>query len=304
MKTFTYTCRDRAGALQHDSLQASDRADALRLIKDMGCIPVSVTERSAKGKISKPFSTLLTPRAVGLAGVVIVLIVGLFVLRLLPKKSEPKSRTAEVRNQTVTNEPTKSPRTVTKAIADNDKMPVVRADTEVIRAQPQAAKPQARVIAPKTFEQPAEKESEDIATEPAFKTLTEQLISMLGRPGEELPPLPLSVDEDLEKDFEKAATNLIPVSETDDERTFAHKANVAQEKEYIKEAKKMGWTPGDYLRELEKKRKEEVAERKAALEILTEVEETSPKEVSTALKELNKSLQEKGILPIDSPTQD
>lgn len=61
----------------------------------------------------------------------------------------------------------------------------------------------------------------------------------------------------------------------------------------------MGWTPAEYIRELEKQRKEEVLNRNTAQEILEQIENEFPNQAEAAREELNKELEKKGILPLD-----
>ena len=93
MKTFGYTLRNKEGALKKGSLQAVDRNDALRQIKAMGCILVSVSEGKslAAGKRA-PWDPATWNRAVWLSVAGVILIAALSVWRAADKK--PAKRTA------------------------------------------------------------------------------------------------------------------------------------------------------------------------------------------------------------------
>jgi hypothetical protein len=134
-----------------------------------------------------------------------------------------------------------------------------------------------------------------------LKSDSEQLIAMLGLPGEEMPPLPIPEHDDLVKDFGNAETNTIVIKETDDDRTAMSKENVAWVKTYIAEAKRMGWTPAQYIQELEKTRKLEALQRNTAAQMMAEIEREYPNDVTAARAELNKELLEKGLKPLDEP---
>jgi hypothetical protein len=79
------------------------------------------------------------------------------------------------------------------------------------------------------------------------------------------------------------------------------KENVAWVKTYIAEAKRMGWTPAQYIQELEKTRKLEALQRNTAAQMMAEIEREYPNDVTAARAELNKELLEKGLKPLDEP---
>ena len=304
MREYVYTYRDPSGALKSNSLQANDRADALKQIRALGFLPVSVAEGHFKKPASNTLARWLNARTLGVAAFLIVLMAGMFFMRGTPKKPLPQSQKKEKAVQKVAPLPKKNPVVTAKVTPrTNESVTASLPVAEEIKPEPKAVKPVEVVVAPKQEKQPAEAKPEKVI-DPPLKTVSEQLIAMLGRPGEITPPLPIAEGQDFEVDFERASGRLIEVTDTDDEKAIAHKANVAQVKEYIKEAKKMGWTPGEYLRELEKKRKEEAAMRSRAQEILAEVENASPAEVSAARKELNKELEKEGIIPLEAPAEE
>jgi hypothetical protein len=303
--SYSYSCRDKNWAIKRGSIQAESREDALRLLKAQGFAPLTVTEGSALR------ATDASPKMFRFVfALVAAVIVGgglLAVMRNQPKRpakfaekqpaAKPKKTVAAPKKErapVALSQPAPAP-----GVAKTLPPPVVPASAP---SQPQAVTkaPQAELMA-SPQQPPPEEQKIEVRT---MTSASEQLISMLGLPGEERPPLPLQEEDSLESDFDQAATNVILVTDDDNDMSIANKANVATVKEYIKQARKMGWTPGEYIRELEKKRLEEAAERLAAQEILSEVEGTAPKEAQTARDELNKELEKKGILPLDPPPEE
>ena len=131
--------------------------------------------------------------------------------------------------------------------------------------------------------------------------MSEQLIAMLGQPGEERPPLPDLTGHTLEEDFLRAAANILVITENDSDELAAAKENVAWVKTYIAEAKKMGWTPGEYIRELEEARRQQALDRREAAALMSEVERDFPGEAGAVRAELNRGLEARGILPLSPP---
>lgn len=304
MKTFTYTYRDKAGALKKSALQAADRLDALRQIRAMGCVPVSVTEGVFKtgSGLPLPFS----PHLVVLTGCVVIFLAFLVVYRLKPGKTHPGR--AERVSATVKHAPKALPAAAAKPDEPLAAAKSPTADKPVRPEKPAESKTVAARHGTGTGVPNAElPEAQKNGEEPGIRnmpTASEQLISMLGMPGEDTPPLPLSEEDTLETDFEKAITNTIYITDKDDEESAARKENVAWVKEYIKEAKKLGWTPGEYLRALEKKRKEEAAFRSEAHRLIGEIENETPEEAPAAREALNKELEKEGLLPLEEPAQE
>lgn len=278
----------------------------MRLLKAQGLAPLSLVEGSAVK------SADATPKIFRLVfALLAAVIVGgglLVVVRNLPKrpaKVAEKQPAAKPKKTASAPKKERAPAPLPKpapapAVAKTLPPPV---DPAPASLQPQAPKTEAPAEEKRQPENvpPPELSEEQKAEMRNMSTASEQLIAMLGQPGEERPPLPIPEEDTLDSDFDNAATNLITVYDTDDDKLIAHKSNVATVKEFIKEARKMGWTPSEYIRELEKKRQEEAAERKAAQEILSEVEDVAPAETRAAREELNKELEKKGIIPLDPP---
>jgi hypothetical protein len=306
MKTFSYKCRDKNWAVKTGSICANDRSEALRELKRQGFVPMSLTEGSATKHAHFLFT--ISPRILSISFGLLVTVTGFVVFLLWPRHPREKGANARIESS-VTHLPPVVTSSKVPASSVVEKMTVISPEPGVsvqdsLPVVKKTAVPSSPVILPQrqtpvmVQASPAEDTPKEIEIL-ALKTPSEQLIGMLGRPGEEVPPLPELPDETLEEDFEKAATNLIVISDRDDAATIAHKENVAWIKEYIKEAKKMGWTPAEYIRELEKQRKEEVLNRNTAQEILEQIENEFPNQAEAAREELNKELEKKGILPLD-----
>ena len=142
--------------------------------------------------------------------------------------------------------------------------------------------------------------------DPPYKSQTEQLISWLESipPGEDVPPLPIDIDDNLEKDADKAAANVIEIGEGDSDEQAAHKENVGWTKLDLEEARKQGWTAAEYLKALEAERNEDaefLRERKREFKEILANPDLTDDQCLQALAEINAELAERGIAPIEPP---
>lgn len=306
MKTYVYNYRNTDGMLKQGSLQAINRGDAIRRINENGHILVAINEGNAlkKPRISSRF---LKPSAVLRIAAVSGVLVTLLVLWHLFKHRKPATIA------TVPLQASQSPlphSTTTRPLRASSAMPDHREVTRVAPDIPLEAESPTQTLTPSIFNQqrpsfiihtPKTETpfNPTIVEEQTLKTPTEQLIGMLGRPGEERPPLPEFPDETLVEDFEKSLRNMIVIKDSDDDETIAHKENVAWIKEYMRKAKEMGWTPAEYLKALEQQRVQEAAERNAAHVLLEEVRKEKPELTKAAREELNADLGNRGILPLE-----
>jgi len=313
MKTFGYTLRDKEGALKKGSLQAVDRIDALRQIKDMGCIPVAVTE--GKGVVPSaraPWNPATWNRAVWMAAAGVVLIAALSVWLTADKKpaKRPAPVTAaagtpsrSVRSALPTNQTVKTVRpapkpvpvpsavgTPTRGVRDETALPRPAVASEKRPHQTPAPKPVAE-------EQKPQRPS-------AYKTKTEQLLAMAMSvpPGSAIPPLPIT--QGLDSDFANSLTNVIVIYDDDDDRTAAIKEDVAITKNQLLELVKQGRSVADVLKEYQDTTNERAEVRNAAQRELTDlIKNGTPEEAKAYLDKVNKAFTELGVEPIAMPRQ-
>jgi len=297
--TFSYTARTSNGSIKRGTLRAETRAEAIALLKAQGDIPLEIIEGSStsasagfdlQSLIQKYRTPLLAVVALGVAVVGVT-----FLLRRSPSSTsttEPlQATTSSTITPTVTGtrppdtsplQTTRTPPSNTQGTSETTRQPTSTAATS----------PGSDIIT----------DEDDIQKEPVkrpYPTITEQLIAMLGRPGEQMPPLPL-VDGLISKDdFTRAMEHVIEISDKDDERSADQKTIVAWVKLHMSEVTNDEWTPEQYLRELEHFRKEQALERRIATEILADVENENPAEAERARQELNAELEAKGILKIE-----
>lgn len=135
--------------------------------------------------------------------------------------------------------------------------------------------------------------------EPAFKTATEQLISMMASapPGSAPPPLPISEDDTLDEDAQKALSTTIVIDDKDDESSATHKENVAWVKEDMRQSlSKEGGTAGSYIQRLYERQKEIEEKRNEEAEKLRKLAEKAAKaQVKAELEAINARLEAEGI---------
>ena len=155
-------------------------------------------------------------------------------------------------------------------------------------------------------------ENQDAETEaprkPVFKTGTEQLIAMVESipPGLPVPPLPIDIDDDLEADADAAATNVIEITEDDDEHAAAHKENVGWTKLDLQEMRKEGWTAAEFIKAIEAERNENAAfyrDRVKEFEELLNDPEASDDDCYAVYDEINKELAERGLPLLNLPVE-
>ena len=298
MKTYVYTCRDKDGTLTRGRLEASDRADALRQLRNQGRLPLSLSEGTlAAHPQTGTRRAVLVAAAVLLAALAVVLI--LAPSWWPPHRPTLPGATSSARQSAGKASPktgVASPDEPVHSAGAEDQLPADARDVSDTRPPVTAAMPD-------TAAGPEENAPEEKPA-PAFKTLSEQLIAMLGQPGEERPPLPDLSGETLEDDFLRASANVLVIMPNDSDALAADKENVAWVKSYIAEAKKMGWTPGEYIRELENTRKQQAMDRREAILFMAEIERDYPDDADAVRTELNSRLEEKGVLPLPVPADE
>ena len=146
-----------------------------------------------------------------------------------------------------------------------------------------------------------------------FKSRTEVLLSMLNSvpPGVAPPPLPFSIDDDLEADADIGAEHVIEITEDDDEATATRKENVGWDKLDLQEMRKEGWTAAEFIKALENERNEDAAfrrEKMQELERMLNDPEASDDDCYALYDELNKELAERGLpklyMPVEGDDED
>lgn len=302
MKGFAYTARDPSGATKSGFIPAADRAAAVRELRAQGLVPVSLDERAAPlaggGRRVPALRTLVLA-----AGVLLVAALLLLVARRRFGRPAPARAAAAVKPAAA--RPAAAPAgqaapavpvvpVVPAASAGRTEAPgspAVSAPAGVAAAAPASLPAAAASGAPPPEPRPA----------PVYKTLTEQLLAMLGRPGEVMPPLPITGEENLAANLREALTNLIEIYETDDVQEVNRKETVAWLKVQLAEAEKEGWQPGEVIKAIEEQRREEASIRKAAAQRLQEMIREHPEQAREIRAAINAELAEQGILPLDPP---
>lgn len=306
MKGFAYTARDPSGATKSGFIPAADRAAAIRELRAQGLVPVSLDERAAPlaggGRRVPALRTLVLAAGVLLVAALLLLVARRRFGRPAParapvaaaavKPAAARPAAAAPAGQAAPAVPVAP--VVPAASAGRTEAPgspAVSAPAGVAAAAPASVPAAAASGAPPPEPRPA----------PVYKTMTEQLLAMLGRPGEVMPPLPISGEENLAANLREALTNLIEIYETDDVQEVNRKETVAWLKVQLAEAEKEGWNPGEVIKALEEQRREEAEVRKAAAQRLKEMIREHPEQAREIRAAINAELAAQGILPLDPP---
>jgi len=270
MKTFSYTCRDKDGALKRGTMQASERAEVLLTLTKQGYIPISITQGSTKTNATNSTS-YVSPRTVVLTGVVIfVLIMVLAVPQLMHQKNKNEKNVSTEEKQNV--EGKQELGSVAKAtVSDVNKATAVEPIPVVLPRVPTNEQIEARranVDAHGTPTQTVPEQTNNVVVdEPpsTLKTRTEQLLSMaVSVPvGTSMPPLPISAN--IDSDFKQSMSNTIVISDTDSTFDAERKEKVAYLKLDVDALVKEGNSPEDVIKAIEQQHNE-VANRRTQLQ--------------------------------------
>jgi hypothetical protein len=314
MKTFGYTYRDKEGALKSGSLQARDRADALRQIKDMGYIPIAVTEGKAPVAGARTSWNPATWRPAvwvgAAAGVVLVAALSAWLMasKKPAKRSAPATTTAETprrgaRSALPASQTAKAvPLAAPKPVLATD--PVAVTPLQINRdatVQPNSAVVSKKSPSQVSASEPGEEEQTPKRSSP-YKSKTEQLLAMAMSvpPGAAMPPLPIT--RELDSDFADSLTNVIVIYDDDDDRTAAIKEDVAVSKNELLELVMQGRSVAEVLKEYQNTTNERAAIRNEAQRELADLLKSGkPEEAKAYLDQINKAFTDLGIEPIAMP---
>ncbi len=155
-------------------------------------------------------------------------------------------------------------------------------------------------------------EPEQPKHEPALKTSTEQLLSMVLSvpPGVDVPPLPIAEGDDLAQDSANALASTIVIEEDDSDATAVHKENVGWAKVEMREhLEQEGGTAVSYIKRLEERRKEEAARQQAAraeaeAKIVELAKELSAQELEKQREAINQWLIDNDVAPLEDEDYD
>ena len=308
MKTFGYVYRNNNGVLKNGNLQATDRADALRQIKTMGHMPVSVTESKAivSNVAWKPARHLISRMII--AGIAIV--AGLAIWRFadqgpalenpVPDKMQTasgKSSSPVIQSQSVDEE--------TSSVATSPVEPIPHKMGSPSHQQAAPPPPQSAPLSqrPQTDMPEAVAEEEQKPQRPnQFKNSTEQLLAMAmsAPPGAMIPPLP--IPGNLDEDFINSLTNTIMIYDDDDERTAQLKESVAVAKNQMLELLKEGRSVADVLKEYQETANERAAIRSEAQRELNALYRSGQtQEAQEYMEKINASFRGMDIEPVSLP---
>ena len=316
--TFTVTFRAGNGRRRTETVEASSRADVFKMMKSRGINPLAVKEGAVAGTTSgSPGGRL---RSLGMALIAVALVVLAFAgARWLSSKSD-SSISDEPVPESVRKAKAMPAQKLSegKAMLPSDKPGPKR--QEVVRVQPKApadeVPPPGKVPVADTAEMstnapPAltpEEMLEEAKRRMKFKTAEEQLLSMVtpDEPGGEVPPVPITGEEEDTAATAKGVANVLRPEKDDDEHMLQRKLDISEMKLEYGELKKQGWTFAQYVKALAAKRNEEAADMGEARRVMEELyrdSTISDAEYAAAKKQINDSLREKGLPAVEAEAE-
>jgi len=301
MKTFSYTSRGRDGHLKKGVVPAADRAGAMREVKAMGGVPLSVTEvragtggGSPSGRRALLWALLVVP--VALAAV--------WLWRPAARDGKTplgdggKTLSARPVNPTGRNVRDTVQEPITNALA-------VRQGGE---AFPEDVPPTARAGDASTTPVPSKSPPENVSLvfvtnrkEPLFRREAEQMLALYVEPGRGIPPTPFG--SGFEEDALAALAEDIVVTAEDLPEDVERKELVAWMKDDMRKFLAGGGTVAEFFALMEKRQEEEselLNEARAILHDLLSNEGDMDAMLATH-RALNEALAEKGIAPLPLP---
>jgi len=304
MKTFTYTIRDKDGRLKKGAVQAADRAGAMREVKALGGVPLSVSE-------ARPGVDGAAPQGVRRAllwalAVVPVVLAALWFWCPWAKDAKPVSATPSVSSVPLVSPVTRigvqaqaASGEGTEGTEETQELGSAEGQIAEAAAPPAPRRPGIRRLG--RDGKPIET-GEDTAPPPpdtTFRTRTEHLLSAIlsAPPGAPVPPIP--IPPGMERDFAAALTNVITVHGDDTDEMAARKERVAWLKQDLAAMVADGADPADALRDVERYRNEVAAYRRELLRRHTQLRrEGLDGEAGSFLDEANEELRQHGDPPL------
>lgn len=306
MKTFSYTCRNKTGALVNGSLQALDRSTALQKIKAIGCIPISVKEE--KNVVSTATVRVFSRNKILGISTLSILVLGVFTLYLTLKRNLVVKKLPSTASAFVETAPQLNPLVTQPSITCTQKVvasfsPLITNPVTIVQQTPKEITPiQERIITTTPKNIPNEPENRLPKHPNPYKTATEQLlaIAMSVPAGKPVPPLPIS--SNLNADFEQSLSNKIVVYDDDDEQTLAIKENVAAAKIQLLELVNEGKSVSKALQEYQDQTNQRYFLRIQAQNELSKLYKSGKKsDARRYMEEVNKVFTDSGIEPITLP---
>ena len=302
MKTFSYTSRDKDGRLKKGVMQAADRAGAMREVKAMGGVPLSVTEARAgtgggfpAGRRALLWASLLVP--VALAAVWF----------WWPAARDGKTPLGDG-GKTLSARPVNpTGRNARDTMPEQPVTNVSVARQEGGETLPADMPPTARGGDASVTSVPPEPPSENVSLvfvanrkEPLFRREAEQMLALYVQPGRVVPPTPFG--RGFEGDALAALAEDIVVTAEDSPEDVEQKELVAWMKDDMRKFLAGGGTVAEFFALMEKRQEEEAELLSEARRLLHElVREGDRNAALEAHRALNEVLAEKGITPLPLP---
>lgn len=301
MRNFNYTARDKNGATRSGSVQAADRNAALQELKAKDLVPLSVQE----GPALKGIAVNRIPLKYGvmaLALVVIVVVIFAWSQMGLPPKPKPQKDKKPPKQVQVQKKVSPPPEEVkTNVVVPVKVEPVQPAATNVAVEKPKPISTNSLEYRIALQEGRIDQDGNVIPVKPAYKSGTEQIISMIvnAKPGYPPPPLPRI---HAREDVAKVLNTDILVYDEDTQASVERKANVAHAKQLMKEYLAQGGKAEDFLDFFHKELTSAFDEWKEAQRQTMELSRSGDQEAAVKFaEEQNKKFEQRGMRQVIVP---
>jgi len=306
MKTFSYTSRDRDGRLKKGTVQAADRAGAMREVRAAGGVPLSVAEaRPGAGAGAFP----VTRRAMAFAAALLVAAAAAGVFLLAPRGKPAEESQAAAQQGKPAGKPAggagvvKPPPTVAPTVEEGLGPRVEEGGAHPAGVRPAAGGSGGAAAPAAEAAGYAENVSLVFVTdrkEPLFRREAEQMLALYVQPGQAVPPTPFG--RGFEEDALAALAEDIVVTAEDSPEDVERKELVAWMKEDMRRHLAGGGTVAEFFALMERRQEEEAGLLQEARRLMHEFAREGDRDGALAAhRALNEVLAEKGIAPLPLP---
>jgi len=296
MKSFSYKCRDSAGAIKSGIIQAENRNAVVKSLSQKGYVPLSIAEEINSKSIVPSLRFAIFWKVL----LVLLVIMSATIATIYFSKTtvNPKSTGITKKKNVVSTD--KTPKVNKRVPSDKPDQPAAISDTVQMVSTNDSKGSLSSTPAPTTYP------SQDIVltnstNSVALKMKSEKLMLMLSaaKKGRRLPHSPITPA--MAKDFTVAMTNNIVIDEKDSEKNALRKEDVAWMKVDVADMVKQGYKPEDIFKAIENDHNARAdAREKLLLHARLLWRDGREQEYTEFIQSANDELQKNGIDPIQA----